>query len=340
MYNWEDYIDIAEQFIKDKNYKNKDFEMYKFSGDKVVSYCDKRGKTLIDLDSFDVQDLLINGLGIKNIGTFNAYVTIYTNFYDWLIKRGIIDVNPIDGMGLTTKIFTEQLAHDINYFSTDDINDMGRVLKNKTDNGEFYELLIRLFYEGVVANVGELYDLRKSQYKNGFVLKGERLKQISNRLKYLIETIPDRRVFVRNRIDGRIRFYGMRYPYDDAMFAVPERTSIKKDDIPPKILTDNADRPATIKLLERQTKLACEYGLDYTYRGFTSDLYKCGFIEFCIAKCGTEETINMFLSNDRSDKMAQLVSYAKEYCLVVPLQAIRFRHKPYILALQRICEDK
>ncbi len=312
MYNFEDYKRIVEEYTGG-DYTNK----YMLVSAELEKYCNELQKTPIEFEAPDLYKYLIKH-GFKSTNSVLNYIAAFKNFYDYLItNRQITHGNVCDDALISANVIVSNSEIKVEFYDGDDIN---RIVKKMPLSREYYEVIIRSFFEGVAFSPEDLFELRKNDFdynkktintKRGIKIISQELCEAFNvvqNIDYVLNPHPRSRTGVRK---------------------IPCEPMVQGGLVPS---TGNSKYNITVYL----RRASNEAGSPLTM----ANLYYSGFVNYLRLNIGYDVCNEMFSKRRNTDEEnGLLVKAANDYLFYSDPAKIRRSIRPYMIAmLERYCE--
>lgn len=282
----------------------------------LYAYEEAIGKELLDMnldEIFEMFKSFYNGnfrAGTQqalSYSTFLALVSAYRQIFDYYSDHYELIRNPMRDAKLKGYEKTIQESVGSKKIGQGDLEAAIKQLHDKNagyeDRGDYYELIVRLFYDGF-ADGEEIATIKRDMVlpESNEIMTERGTIHVSDRTMELLEKFNSRyEISLRGR--QICDLVGWRGGY--FKFIIKKNTPVPLDDREPVYVS---------RMINDQLKRGLKE-TDYSYLNGTI-LYYFGFYNFLIDKCGKEKTDKMIMS--RRDK--QEASALKKYALAYHLQ--------------------
>lgn len=252
----------------------------RFLGGTISQYMQELDKSFIEFADVEILELLLNRYKLRKMSTIDNYLKSYSDFYDYLIEKGIITRNPCDSAVFDRHSITSALSKmDIAVYSPTDIDS---IIASAEHNTILVEAIVRLIYEGFTNGVRGIAEIEESDWDGGTLSRRDGSIFVpSERLAKTISEIPT--IKGKSTINGKIYIVNFdgRHLFPHSMREYDSETYIKRQ---------CQSFASTIRIAEEETGKLLDY----------STLYYSGMMWKVIGSIGKEEFIDAMLR--RGDK--------------------------------------
>lgn len=287
MITTEKYNELLREYIE-TNPVNNTAKAYLYDA-RLVEMQEDDGCTLIEFDADDIAELLLDRMQIQSVTTFQAVRGAYSKFFDWLLAKGIVSINPCLQLPLSLETFTNYLSYN-EALKPLTYEEICNAIDLNADNKHYFNIVFLSIYEGVFSSYKQLAGLKFDDvdFDAGIIHTKNGDKVPSKRLLDSIKNIKNEREFVFKYRTGTLIFVDS---------GVIPYIYINKKDIVDFSSKEEAEHRIH-KSIHKQTKRFNErWGTDLTQQR----LWESGIINRVIAELGEEEFVEMML-NPTTDK--------------------------------------
>lgn len=165
-------LELMEQYCRESG------ELYNPTNirKEITEYENKINKSFLEMDEWEIREMFTTFVNQKSskhyhiIGKnlINNYISFYSRFFDWCIEKGYVKGTNIFLMrslsskevcDMLQKKYKDEIPVLLEREAFDDICEQCRSLFT---NGFYYEIILRLLYEGVIVKVSELEEIKRS----------------------------------------------------------------------------------------------------------------------------------------------------------------------------------
>ncbi|MBR4590010.1 MAG: hypothetical protein IKO36_05025 [Bacteroidaceae bacterium] len=275
----------------------------------LYAYEEKVGKQLIDMDCFEIADMLksfSNQVFTKktykmSYRTYDFLLTILRDFFEWYIDNYKIIKNPCNDKRIRGRNAIKIFNDTSEAFTKESMEDLITNIRNSTleEYADYEEAIIRMFYEGFPEAI-DIVNLKcidiNHEKKTAMVRRRE--IQLSDRLYELLVKI--------HNMDEYPAYRGsyLLLSYRDSYFKFPTRESFKNEfqDRPPEYWAGHISR-----LFNRDIKVKNDININ------ARTLYLCGFYDYIVDRVGKEEANRLIYSIRNTEDTKKLMGLAEEY---------------------------
>lgn len=279
----------------------------------LYEYEEKINKPLVEMDSYDIVEMLktfsnnayTSKIYKMSYRSYDQMLSILRNFFDWYIDNYKIIKNPCNNKRIKGSNALELFSDTREAFTKKSLEDL--IINVRSDQREdvhadYYEAIIRLFYEGVPESI-DIVNMKASgvDHKNKTVIIRNRTIHLSDRLYELLEKLYKLDEYPAKR--GEYLFLS----YHGSYFKFPTRKSNEKifESREPEFLAAYISR-----VFNREIKVKLDINVNARI------VYLLGFYDYMVENLGKEETNRLIRSQRNSDDAVKLLSMAKEYGVV------------------------
>lgn len=269
------------------------------------------GRKLEEFDAMDLIEFLktINNSSFKDrqykisYRSYDMILSLLRGFYDWYIDNVKIIKNPCNDKRIKGTAGMKLLSDDREVFSTETMeNIIDQVRNNAPDekNADYYESIIRLFYEGFpeAIDIVKLQTKDVDDEKKTATVRGKTL-QLSDRLSALLKTVHDMDEF------PAYRGHYVMVAFEDSYFRFPTREKNKDE-----IRTAEFYANYISRVFNQEIKQKLHLNIN------ARTLYLCGFYDYMVKTIGKEHTKEILESLRNTEMTKELMTLAESYGVV------------------------
>ena len=278
----------------------------------LYDYEKKIGKQLVDMDCFEVADMLktftnrsFTGKSYKmSYRTYDMLLSILRDFFEWYIDNYKIIKNPCNDKRIKGRKVLEIFNNGSAVFTKDNMEEIITEIRNDRieEYADYEEAIIRMFYEGFPEAI-DIVNLKTSDInheKKTAIVRGREV-QLSDRLYELLVKIHNMDSLPAHRGNYLLM------SYDDSYFKFPTREKFKDEfsERPPEYWSGHISR-----LFNREIKQKNDTNIN------ARTLYLRGLYDYFVEQVGKEETDRLILSVRNPEDAKKTMEIAKEYGMI------------------------